>query len=419
MSQLEDLPNESVRQTLEQLLGHSDYKLELACARGDNYLGVLWRLQLPEQQPSLVLKLPPQNAIRRKQFFARACFEREILAYEQFLPLLQRYQEQQSVPASECFEHYACCLLTRQDEPNECLVLEDLCQAGYQLHSRFEPLTPAHVRLVMRAYAKLHASSLALKQQQPSVLQHYQQLVDIFEQRREDAALASYLEELKQSALATLCPRQHGTQLQRLQNYFQRGSYPELLRTLLSGSNCEPYAVVCHGDGWNNNFLYSYNKSKQRDQEEQQPCPLEVRLVDWQLMRYASPITDLVYFLFCCTTRDFRQQHYQQMLQLYYAELSQQLVRLGVQADQLLPRSAFEQQLLDKGAAGLLFAMMVLPIVTLSAAQAPDLQAISELIEGGATTNLQGAGFLASSNELCYKQRMRDVILDCVDLNYI
>jgi len=87
--------------------------------------------------------------------------------------------------------------------------------------------------------------------------------------------------------------------------------------------------------------------------------------------------------------------------------------------EQLLPRPAFDDQVATKVPVGLLLAMMVLPIVTMQGQDVPDLQAISERIEAGATTDLQGAGFLGVGNEATFKQRMREVILDCVDFNYI
>ncbi|XP_064555222.1 uncharacterized protein pkm [Drosophila montana] len=410
MEQQEDLPNASVRKTLEELLGRSDYTLELACAKGNNYLGIVWRIQVAKEQ-SLVLKLPPQNLLRRKQFFARPCFEREAMAYEKFLPLARSFQAERQVPELKRFCHFARCFASRQDEPNECIVLEDLCRNGYQMHDRFADLTPAHVSLVMCAYAKLHAVTLAVKHQQPQKLLPFQKLVDIFEERRTDHVLGVYFEQLKQSALSTLCPQKDAIYIKRLQTFFGRGSYFEMLLELLNGSNCEPFAVVCHGDSWNNNFLYSCQACTKQ--------PLEVCLIDWQLMRYASPITDLVYFLFSCTTRKFRRQHYQPMIQLYYEELRQQLTRLGEVAEALFPLTAFKQQLKEKGAVGLLLAMMVLPIVTMRGEDAPDLQVISEMAEGGATTSLHRVGFLGIGNEMLYKQRMREVILDCADYNYI
>nr|XP_017035199.1 uncharacterized protein LOC108083784 [Drosophila kikkawai] len=419
----EDLPNEQVTQFLRHLVAqlwpelgpNPGLRLERASAKGDNYLGVVWRLQVDatishaQSKCSLVVKLPPQNRVRRKQFFARPCFLRETAAYEDFLPLAEVLQEKWQIPTENRFQQHAHCYGTRQDEPNECIVLEDLSCSGFALHNRFVDLPKDHVLHVIRSYAKLHALSLAGKCQCPERMHRLQQLVDIFEQRREDHALGVYFENLKGSALSSLTDDDVPYRL-RLEAYFSRGSYFELLLPLVSGSNCEPFAVICHGDCWNNNILY------QRGEEGELK---DVRLIDWQLMRYASPITDLAYFLFTCTSRGFRQRQLNQVLEEYYLELGQHLRRLGEQVDLLMPRPAFEQQVATKSAVGLLLAMMVLPIVTMQGQDVPDLQAISDRIEAGATTDLQGAGFLGAGNEATFKQRMREVILDCVDFNYI
>ncbi|EDV35013.1 uncharacterized protein Dana_GF22424 [Drosophila ananassae] len=415
----EDLPNEQVtlflRQLVHQLwpeLGSSpELRLERASAKGDNYLGVVWRLQVAAGRRSLVVKLPPQNRVRRKQFFARPCFLRETAAYEEFLPLAERFQEEWSVPLEDRFRQHAHCFGTRSDEPNECIVLEDLSATGYLLHNRFQDLSVEQVRLVIRSYAKLHAVSLAAKKQWPDRVKPLQVLVDIFEQRRDDYALGVYFENLKGSALSSLLsPKDDGVYRSRLEAYFSRGSYFDLLLPLVSGSNCEPFAVICHGDCWNNNILYRVGASGQVE---------DVRLIDWQLMRYASPVTDLAYFLFTCTSRSFRQEHLLGILEDYYLELGLHLERLGEKVDELMPRRAFEEQVKNKAAVGLLLAMMVLPIVTMQGQDVPDLQAISERIEAGATTDLHGAGFLGAGNETTFRQRMREVILDCVDFDYI
>ncbi|KAH8235735.1 hypothetical protein KR032_006151 [Drosophila birchii] len=326
----EDLPNDQVTQFLRHLVAqlwpelgpNSGLRLERASAKGDNYLGVVWRLHVEASKSSLVVKLPPQNRVRRKQFFARPCFLRETAAYEDFLPLAEELQEKWQIPAEHRFRQHARCYGTRQDEPNECIVLEDLACTGFELHNRFVDLPEDHVRHVIRSYAKLHALSLAGKRQYSERMQRLQQLVDIFEQRREDHALGVYFENLKGSALSSLTEEEDDRYRVRLEEYFSRGSYFELLLPLVGGTNCEPFAVICHGDCWNNNILYQRGGV---DGELK-----DVRLIDWQLMRYASPITDLAYFLFTCTSRGFRQMHLNQVLQEYYEELGQHLSRLEV-----------------------------------------------------------------------------------------
>ncbi|CRK88710.1 CLUMA_CG002678, isoform A, partial [Clunio marinus] len=47
----------------------------------------------------------------------------------------------------------------------------------------------------------------------------------------------------------------------------------------VDGASAEPYAVICYGDSWNNNIMYRCENG----------IAVEVRLLDWQVMRYASP----------------------------------------------------------------------------------------------------------------------------------
>lgn len=54
---------------------------------------------------------------------------------------------------------------------------------------------------------------------------------------------------------------------------------------------------------------------------------IDACLIDWQIMRYASPITDIMYYLFTCTTKDFRRDFYAEMLQVYHEELTAHMER--------------------------------------------------------------------------------------------
>lgn len=39
-------------------------------------------------------------------------------------------------------------------------------------------------------------------------------------------------------------------------------------------------------------------------------------------MRYSSPVCDLVYYLFCCTSKNLRDEHYSEFIDNYYMSLS-------------------------------------------------------------------------------------------------
>lgn len=50
--------------------------------------------------------------------------------------------------------------------------------------------------------------------------------------------------------------------------------------------------------------------------------PIDVNFLDWQTTRHASPIIDIVYFMFCCTTKELRDTHYDEFLKVYHSSLS-------------------------------------------------------------------------------------------------
>lgn len=50
--------------------------------------------------------------------------------------------------------------------------------------------------------------------------------------------------------------------------------------------------------------------------------PIEIRLLDWQIARYASPACDISHYIFCCTTKALRDEHYDNLLKIYHNSFS-------------------------------------------------------------------------------------------------
>jgi len=233
---------------------------------------------------------------------------------------------------SEMFLEYPECYLTCVDESDEAIFLEDLKPKDYHLFDRFAEMDIDHVSLVMKTYAKLHAVSFALKDQKHQSFTKIQQMPDWFEQRKDNAKLRMYFESLKTPTLQALDRQNDKSYLATLSKYFEQKEFYDLLLPLLNGKNCEPFAVVCHGDCWNNNLLFKYQVNSNLQYKffyifedfsiQQSGAVVDLRLIDWQLMRYASPVTDLMYFLFTCTTKNFREQYFQKALDFYYACLA-------------------------------------------------------------------------------------------------
>lgn len=91
---LSDIPSELVRKTLLETiethfnLRDSEIHVSSASKAGENnFIGVIYRISFDEKnedksKTNLILKVAPQNLVRRSAFVARPAFTREIYSYE-------------------------------------------------------------------------------------------------------------------------------------------------------------------------------------------------------------------------------------------------------------------------------------------------------------------------------------------------
>lgn len=432
---LSTLPNQIVQSALIDIIENkfniSNYKLiiESGSAKGDNYIGIIYRAKIiwsnndnnklqngnnklieinsNNEEISIIIKVPPQNEIRREQFFARPCFVREALVYDEILPLFKNFQNSKGISDNNGFMEYPECYRTITDEKYEAIFLKDLGMDNFIMFNRLESVTFDHVKLIMIILGKYHAVSFAIKDQLPEKIKEYEKLEDIFTQRDNDETLLQYFEALKTRAIDTLCKIENNDLIEKIENLFGKKSFFDILKKIVNGKEAEPYAVLCHGDCWNNNILFKYENNK----------PIDARLIDWQILRYASPVCDLMYYLFTCTTKKLRDQHYHELLNIYYDTLSGYLKTLGSNPEKVYPKIAFENGLKKFGYFGLLMAMMVLPIFTSDAADIPDLDELSEKLQAGELD--VDESFKSKTTIDVYRKRMRNVIIDLGNLGYI
>lgn len=187
------------------------------------------------------------------------------------------------------------------------------------INPRNEPITYEHSRLFVSAIGKFHAISFAIKDQQPEKFKQLTELV--YEHYWVDfekgmgktydyvcGLLKECLKEEKRYDLLEKYDKALGDNVRAT------------VKKLVPGASAEPYAVICHGDMTSNNTMFSKNSQEK---------PVRIQLIDWQLSWYASPVIDLVIFMFFSTTKQFRDQHYDELLKIYHASLTDLLTRLN------------------------------------------------------------------------------------------
>lgn len=228
------------------------------------------------------------------------------------LPFFRHFEQSKGVTLLNGFHEYATCFKTVDTDLHECLVLDDLSVRGFTaIEKDTSEMTVDHVRMVMCVIAKFHAISFALKDQQPErFVELTSNLDEILVQR--DSPIKDGFKLIVPRLLANMSEKFDSSVFLKIKNLFERDATGAAADCLDLSLN-ESATVISHGDLWHNNLMFRYDSDGK---------PIEVNLLDWQLSRHASPMIDIVYFLFICTTKEIRDAHYDEFLRIYHETLS-------------------------------------------------------------------------------------------------
>lgn len=236
------------------------------------------------------------------------------------MPFFKQFEESKGLIINENgFSEYPECYRTIDQEPFESLFLEDLSVRGFTIiDRRTEDVTADHVRLVMQTLGKFHAISFALKDQQPDKFNELaSQLNEVFV-RKDDDHLRYFFNKQSEAVFNSVSNEEDEHLLERVKLFYKNDALnvaADCLSLELTGGA----SVISHGDCWQNNTMFRYDNDGK---------PIEISFLDWQTTRHASPIIDIVYYMFCCTTKELRDNNYDNFLKVYHDSLSEHIRRL-------------------------------------------------------------------------------------------
>lgn len=255
-------------------------------------------------------------------------FAREMFMYNKLLPNFRAYQEQQKHLGAlqPIFDNYPQLINSSNDSFEEFVLLADLCEEGYQTFERTQGASLQVCKEILRNFSRFHAISFVYKSRDKD---RFDDLVG--ENLREtlfvkdippsfDAFLQSKIDLIRKKL--ENCPRKDIDELadERLKE-FQKNFSDEMFETCHE----QDYAVVCHGDSWISNFMYKVNEDHS----------LTVKLIDFQVSRYTTPVVDLSYFLATSTDKKLRES-LPELLLYYYNTLMGEIRLMGCKAPETL-----------------------------------------------------------------------------------
>lgn len=123
-------------------------------------------------------------------------------------------------------------------------------------------------------------------------------------------------------------------------------------------------------------------------------CP-----IDFQIVRYSSPVSDIMYLLFTSTSHHIRRKKFNEFIDHYYNQLNIFLNLYHLDAETCYPKVALQQDIKRLGKYGIAMAILVLPFMTNIDLRIKDFNAMSITKE--------------------YKERMLGAISDAVHLKLL
>uniref|UniRef100_A0A1I8PPI3 CHK kinase-like domain-containing protein n=1 Tax=Stomoxys calcitrans TaxID=35570 RepID=A0A1I8PPI3_STOCA len=338
-----------------------------------------------------ILKISPKNPSFRAHSRIADLYKREVFMYKQVFSQFKQLQAecQEHQDNSYQFDNVPELLFTCLDVEDEFLILEDLSQSGFKQNQRTEMPTYELASATFRSIAKFHAMSFVLQAKKPQQFKEFVQQMDdnLFTEDIEPITVEfgkKYIRKtrvmLQQSEVksqSTAVAKQIKG-LQKLEDNFKR-----VCLQSVNGQLIAPYAVICHGDFWNNNMLYG-----NRNNAEQ---TTSAKLIDFQLSRYASPILDLVHYLYTSTEGDLRKKYFEELLDTYFEHLKAHISYHNLIIDDIYPKKIFMQQLKDYGIYGFCMAAFSIPFFISTSSELPDLDVVATAIRDISSTSSENS----------------------------
>lgn len=237
------------------------------------------------------------------------------------MPYFREFQASRNIVVSkDGFHEYSQCYKYLDEEPFECLFLQDISEKGFEMINKDE-LTVEHILLVMKVLGKLHAVSFAIKDQEPD------KFTELVNGLQENIFRHGYNENVKEMynnaamvIINAINDEKDSHLLEAVLRLYETNQF-DILINCIDATEAEPYSVVVHGDMWSNNTMFKFNRQNK---------PRKICLIDWQISRYASPALDIAYYMFLSTTRELRGRNYNIYLKTYHESLSNHLIRFEI-----------------------------------------------------------------------------------------
>ncbi|XP_045114731.1 uncharacterized protein LOC123506581 [Portunus trituberculatus] len=342
----------------------TSYKVVDFTKKGDNYACVVSSVEVKYEldgqscEVVYVVKLNPCRKFESMKEFISKLFEKEAKFYLNLAPDMNSILRE----IGEKTLNFPRCFHASLEDKKEIIFLEDLRSLGYKMTDRRQGMDKAHVTLVLKELARLHAASVLLQAKKPEedICVTYPSL---------EKGWIHFLKKEQNFKLIFDGGMKNSKELLLQLGGYERATawidnlLPNFVDVLHEQAQPSKLKVVCHGDSWNNNLLFRYSEDGD---------PVGTMLLDLQLSGCSSPCTDLNYLLFTSVTGEVRKPELNNFLSTYYDSFCSVLEAGSHEVP--FTRAELQEDFKKRNVHGAIFAMVLLPFVIMEPDSVMDLE---------------------------------------------
>ncbi|CAG9835369.1 unnamed protein product [Diabrotica balteata] len=340
-----DTKTEDVKFWIDKMMsekGITKYIIDISgtSSKGDGYLGEINFVKVPcdtkegeKRVFDVVIKSAKTNDDLRKNTPIVETYEREIAMYMKVAPAIRDFQNEYAI--ENTFSHFAECFTTCLLHKKEAVLLQNLNSLGFSIHDRKVPQNFEHISFVFRTYALWHGCTLALKIKKPELFKNLTEgMTDL------------YGKFIKMADMLPLWQQYFNIIIKILR---EKGEDKVADKIIDKAGDIETIMTK---------MTLEFDKEAEQEAENDFSKPVDVVLIDLQLARVASPVTDLSYYLYSVADKSSLDK-FDVLLSTYYATLSNYLSQYNIDCEHIVTLKRLRESWKKYGRFGLLCAPFI------------------------------------------------------------
>lgn len=226
---------------------------------------------------------------------------------------------------------------------NDVLIMDDMSKLGYVGLTPNIKLEYGALKLAVRKLAKLHAGSFILEDILSKQIGKQIQLGDLYGKylnevvfNKDSVSMKGMEKSFSENVLHFLgqFPDIEGQPSDEEMKIKCEKCYHLIFEKLKASKKYRN--VICHGDVYVSNMLFKFDNSGECE---------DVKLIDFQILRYCPPAQDLTFFLYQNALKKTLDLHFADLLNEYYTSLSEYLHQNNLDINDIYPKNVFDESI--------------------------------------------------------------------------